>query len=133
MLTHSNHFVLSSSLLRFTQTPGPAPVGGSEPRNNGAEAQIWGFILKQVIHSFGIIMARSSYFYTDDIRNFTWTFVRARACARLCARMRVSVAALCRLGGWVAVPIGCCSPTQLVWACFNITGGTSTAGKKSCQ
>ena len=32
-------------------------------------------------------------------------------------------------GGWVAVPIGCCSPTQSVWACFNITGGTSTAGK----
>lgn len=33
-------------------------------------------------------------------------------------------------GGWVAVPIGCCSPTQSVWACFTITRGTSRAGNK---
>lgn len=67
--------------------------------------------------------------------------VHARARAGLCACVLVNALArayVCaegechgplQTGGWVAVPIGCCSPTQSVWACFNITGGTSTAGK----
>lgn len=57
--------------------------------------------------------------------------VCVRAC--LCARLEGECHGPMQTGGWVAVPIGCCSPTQSVWACFNITGGTSTAGKKSCS
>ena len=56
--------------------------------------------------------------------------VCVRACLCACARQEGEChGPELQTGGWVAVPIGCCSPTQSVWACFNITGGTSTAGK----
>lgn len=55
--------------------------------------------------------------------------INRHVCECLCACEGECHGPLQTGGGWVAVPIGCCSPTQSVWACFNITGGTSTAGK----
>lgn len=104
---------------RLKQTP-RARFTGQTRLNEGqwTRRAETGHFLQHTTRLFKPMAPRTRYYYAT----INWKLhlnVRVRACASICARVRVSEChGPVQTGGWVAVPIGCCSPNTVSLGLF---------------